>query len=404
MSRDVSPTRWVSPTVLKWAREQVGLSYQDVEALSRQLGKYYARIPADLLEAWERGTSEPDLEHLETLSEIYVRPVGHFFLPEPPQETTPLSFRGLVQDKEDRLSPLSKQSLRRFLDLAEWTARIIEEHGIEWEVKIQPTKGGVKDFSPLLDVEAWVRRERERLGYSPQARQSWADPDEAFVWWRRRIEAQGIFCFQMKLDPGDIRGASTWLETRYPFILVNHQDAEAATGRLFTLLHEYAHLISATSGLVCDFQGLDEPLANRFAAHMLISHDEVRQRLRESGEYGYRERWPDHLLDEIRKPFFVSRDVIAITLQEMKLAPEWFYQEKRARWDRRRPWGRRGRSRALTKRERKLRELGFSLMQVLSQPEVADKISLTDLSDVLEMKVEKVQGFLSWARSKTSFQ
>jgi Zn-dependent peptidase ImmA (M78 family)/transcriptional regulator with XRE-family HTH domain len=390
---DASTTNWVYPATLKWAREQLGLSLEDVEKLSRQLGRYFAPITKDALDAWERGKLSPDLEHLETLSEIYVRPVGHFFLPEPPQETKSLSFRGLAQDKESRLTPLSKQSLRRFVELAEWTSRIIEEHSIEWEVKIQPT-------SEPLAVEERVRQEKQRLGYSPEVRRSWADPDEAFVWWRRKVEAQGIFCFQMKLDPGDIRGASIWLETRYPFILVNHQDVEAATGRLFTLLHEYAHLISATSGLVCDFRGIAEPFANQFAAQMLISHDEVRQKLYESGEYRYRARWSDELLDKIREPFFVSRDVIAITLQEMELAPEEFYQAKRAQWDRRRPWGRRGKGKALTKRERRLRELGFSLVRILAQPKMEGKIPFTDLSDVLEMKVEKVQEFLSWARNE----
>ena len=397
----VSATKWVYPATLKWAREQLGFSPDDVENLSKRLGKYYAPIQGALLQEWERGTSEPDLEHLETLSEIYVRPVGHFFLIEPPKESWPLSFRGISRDKEDKLSPQSRQTLRRFLELAEWTALMLEELGIKWDARSKPSRAP-------LDVEALVRQERDRLGYNSELRKSWAASDEAFLWWRRKVEEQGIFCFQMKLEPGDIRGASTWLENSYPFILVNHQEVEAATGRIFTLLHEYAHLITATDGLVCDFRGTDrnhspEPFANQFAARMLISYNEVKQRLLEIDEYRYRGQWSDQLLDEIKKPFFVSRDVVAITLQEMELAPEGFYQGKRAQWDMRRPWGRgRGKGKTLTKRERKLRELGFSLSRILSRPDMANAIPATDLCYVLDMKVEKIQDFLSWARNEMS--
>lgn len=392
----IAATKWINPSVLKWARERLGLSLEDVERLSEKLGKFYTPIRAEQLRQWERGASAPDLEHLEALSEVYVCPAGYFFLPEPPQESLPLSFRGLSPEKAGKLSPLSQQTLRRFLLLVEWTVSLIEDQRIEWETRIQPQKPS--------DVDVLVRQEKRRLGYTPARRASFADADEAFLWWRKKIEGQGVFCFQMKLEPGEIRGASAWLKARYPFILVNHQDVEAATGRIFTLLHEYAHLITAKDGLVCDFRGMDprkgpEPFANRFAARMLLSYDEVKRRLKELGKYHYSETWADQLLDEIREPFFVSRDVVAIALQEMGLAPEDFYQKKREQWDKRKPWGRGGR-RNLTKRERKLREIGFSLARILSLPGREGSVPLTDLSYVLDMKVEKVREFLTWVRDK----
>jgi len=392
-------SKWVHPETLKWARERLGLSYEEVEHLSEQLGRYYTPLRAEQIQHWEHGTSEPDLEHLETLSEIYVCPVGYFFAPEPPQEAFPLSFRGLAPGKADRLSPLSRRTLHQFLELAEWTVSFIEEQGIAWQVRIAPTQSS--------DVNRLVRREKKRLGYTPEVRATWEDADEAFLWWRRRIEEQGIFCFQMKLEPGDIRGASLWLEGRYPFILVNHQDVEAATGRLFTLLHEYAHLLTASDGLVCDFRGVEplkepEPFANRFAARMLLSYDELKRRLKEIGQHRYRETWADPLLDEIRAPLFVSRDVTVITLQEMGLAPEDSYQKKREQWEKRKPWGRGGTRRNLTKKERKLREIGFSLVRILSVQEREGEAPLTDLADVLDMKMEKVREFLTWARDEVS--
>ena len=394
-------TRWVNPEVLKWARERIGLSPEEVEEHSKKLKRAYVPIRAEELIQWEYGKAEPELEHLETLSEVYVCPVGYFFLSEPPLERLPLSFRGLAEGKENRLKPLSRQTLRRFLELAEWTAYIIDELGVEWEAKI-PLE---RELKRSEEIDRLVQQERERLGFAPSIRNQWRDTNEAFLWWRKKIESRGIFCFEMKLEPGDIRGASIWLNSRLPFILVNHQDIEAATGRTFTLLHEYAHLLIQREGLVCDFRGHrpgenPEPFANRFAARMLLSYEELKARLHSIKKCERKQNWSDTELDEIREPFFVSRDVVAIALEEIELAPKGFYQKKREQWESRKPWGRGGRGRRPTNNERALHKIGYSLARVLSLPSKEESLSWTDLAYVLDMKVERVEEFLNWARGK----
>lgn len=385
-------SKWVNPLMLRRMRERLGFSPSEVEKLSKKC-KFYAPIEAKELEKWEQGVAEPDLEHLETLAEIYVCPVGYFFLKEPPKEDLPLSTRGIATEKKDKLSPSTKQTLRKFVELAKWTVYLVKETGLDWTVKIQPTE--------CSDVRVLVNREKERLGFSPEIREKWNLPEDAFMWWRRTIENMGVFCFELKLDVGDIRGASMWVE-KIPFILVNHQDVEAATGRTFTLLHEYAHLITSTEGLICDFRGVrskkenPEPFANQFAARMLLTHEELKRRLQKMGKYFYKETWSDKLLDEIREPFFVSRDVIAIMLQEMGLAPDNFYEKKRTIWDKRKPYGKGGKR--PTKNERKFREIGFSLANILLHPKVKETVSIVDLSYILDMKVEKTEEFISWLK------
>jgi Zn-dependent peptidase ImmA (M78 family) len=207
----------------------------------------------------------------------------------------------------------------------------------------------------------------------------------------------------MPLDPKETRGAALWLEG-YPFILVNHRDVEAAAGRIFTLLHEFAHLISAKDGVVCDFHGTrhdhnPEPFANRFAARILVTPEELRQRLREVGEIRHRTDWPDSLLDRLRNPFFASRDVVAILLQELQLAPRDFYDRKRQqweeRWESRKPRVRGGRRPPLN--EQKLQEVGFSLAGVLARSVAQPTFSWLDAASALGMKVEKTEAFLKWA-------
>lgn len=395
-----SASTWINTSVLKWARERIGLSPEDIEAQSDRLGNYYTPVESKQLKQWESGSAQPELEHLETLAEVYVCPVGFFFLKEIPVETIPLSFRGLSPEKQGKLKPLSLQTLHRFLELADWTTLLIEEEKVEWNASLRPQTQLRGDIS---EVEGLVQQERKRLGFAPDVRRKWTDADDAFVWWRKRIEEQSVFCFQMKLEIGDISGTSIWFKSRYAFILINHQDNESAAGRIFTLLHEYAHIISGGDGLVCDFRGLragdgPETFANRFAARMLLSYDDLRKRLSEIGRHEYSETWSDTALDELRRPLYVSRDVVAIALQEMNLAPGDFYNNKRALWEKKKLFGRGGGGGRPTNNELKLREIGYTLTRILSKPGREGSLPVDDLSSVLRMKVEKVPEFLSWVR------
>jgi hypothetical protein len=102
------------------------------------------------------------------------------------------------------------------------------------------------------------------------------------------------------------------------------------------------------------------------------------------------------LLDKLREPFFASRDVIAIMLQELEFAPEDFYTHKRQQWETRKPFGRGGRR--PPRNEQKLQEVGYSLAGVLVQSASQPTFSWVDASSVLGMKVEKTEAFLKWVQ------
>lgn len=73
-------------------REAIGLWEHQVARQSRRLKKKgYATIKAEQLRDWESCRSEPQLKHLETLSEIYGVPVGYFFHSE--RELVPILIR-----------------------------------------------------------------------------------------------------------------------------------------------------------------------------------------------------------------------------------------------------------------------------------------------------------------------
>jgi Zn-dependent peptidase ImmA (M78 family) len=370
---------WANPTAMSEARTRLHLSHADVSAQSKNLDVDYVRVSAEDLAAWEAGEAEPNFDELRTLAEIYVCPVGWFFLPHIPKEDVKLDFRTL--DPSSKLSPETRQTLARFIEALESAERIAVEAGRSLIPKLETID--------LANIDAVVADQRRILGFTDKQRQSWANPEQAFDWWRRRIERLGVFCFVMPLESGDIRGASLRGPGGGAFILVNTQDAEASTGRLFTLLHEYGHLI-ASQNSVCSFRGDAERQANRFAARMLLGHDELKEQLVKLGLLKFRKVWSDPVQDEIRKPFFVSRDVISIALQELDLAPPDFYSSRRALWSSRaRPKGG-GRARPKKAYEQRLTKFGYSFASLVSSPEVYEKVSPLELAYLLDVKVEKL--------------
>ena len=346
-------------------------------------------VSPESLIAWEQGHARPAMADLEALAAVYDCPVGYFFLEEPPVESTPISFRGLDRSKVSDLSADSLISIERFRFLSRWFANAIAELGMSWTVSIGSAELG--------ESPAEVgRRERNRLGFFPMIRTDWRTPSEAFAWWRRAVEGLGVFVFELKLNPREVRGASLWIGGRYPFILVNRQDDEYAAGRLLSLLHEYAHLITAQDGSVCDLRGMGggaETFANEVAAKILIQDDEFDQVLATEIKPAQGQEWSDARIDRLRSSLRVSRDVVAILLERRRLAPSGFYRQRRSRWSAR-SINRGGRSaNPLTRTRRVLRDLGTSGAMVISS-ERAESLSPLDLGAVAGVKVDHLDQVL----------
>ena len=384
------PEKWANPEILRWARARMGLSSKQVESL--------AGIAAERITEWEHAREAPALSDLQNLAEIYDCPVGYFFLDSPPEEKQALDFRGLTTEKIDALSYETHVHLSEFLRLTDYLTSLVENLNLPHEVEINT----VDMDEP---VESVARRERKRFGFTPETRERWASTNEAFDFWRESIESRGVFVIALKLKVSEVRGASRWDSPRTPAILVNRMDMEAATGRCFTLLHEWAHLLIKRPGLVCDFRGQAkgakiERFANQFAAEILVPKNEFELHLKNRNLYTKRPRWGDPLIDEIRRDFRVSRDVIAILLEEMELAPRGFYRDKRASWDQRKPFfrGFTGERRGRTKATRRLLEIGRPVADLISVGYDRGAISKLDLAELLNMKVEQAERFVSWVR------
>ncbi len=139
-----------------------------------------------------------------------------------------------------------------------------------------------RDASPhfqgakLSDDPASVAdRERSRLGVSLDQQQGWQNEWEAFREWRAAIERQNILTCQFPMPVEEARGFS--LGDQEPYIIAL-SPSDAARARIFTLFHEYGHLILHDAGICAPRLEANGPRkefeveqwCNRFAGEALV--------------------------------------------------------------------------------------------------------------------------------------
>jgi Zn-dependent peptidase ImmA (M78 family) len=102
--------------------------------------------------------------------------------------------------------------------------------------------------------------------------------NQVFSFWRGLLEGRGFLVFQTtKIALETFRGLSIHHDS-LPIIVLN--GADSASGRVFTVFHEVAHLANRTSGLcLLDEDVSEEAIANKFAASFLMPERMVRQHL-----------------------------------------------------------------------------------------------------------------------------
>ena len=262
-----TPPALIEPALLKWARASAGLT---VEEAAKKLGQTPERLAA-----WEEGEEQLSVAQLRDAARIYKRPLAVFHLPEPPRDFQPLrDFRRVPEAEATRLSPELQHTIRR--------AHAQREAALELrELAGEPTRPSPTLDTAPRDPEAFGAAGRKLLGVGLDAQLDWTDPGRALGGWMAALEDLDVMVLQAQsIDANDMRGFSISEQT-LPVVVLNGADAPRA--RLFTLLHEYAHVLLRTSG-VCDLherRGAKpaddlEVFCNRVAAAILLPADVFR--------------------------------------------------------------------------------------------------------------------------------
>lgn len=301
-----------NPAVLVWARERWGL---DVEQAAAELG-----IAQSQLERIEAGEEPPEISLLDRMTKAYELAFTNFVLRAPPRAVSdPEDFR-TVAGQAPRYSTETRRAITRTHVDQDAATDLASHLG-------RPIAPELQRAALDQDIEALAAQQRSLLGVSDAAQRGWKDARAAFQAWRLAVEALGILVFLRTFPREDCRGFSSWPDGLMPAIVVNRDEVPQA--QVFTLLHEYAHLLLRQPGL-CNQAELDdhakvERFCNRFAAAALMPRDTV-ARLVDELSLPAETAWQRSDVGKLARALKVSQPAAMLRIEQLKIAAPSTYQ------------------------------------------------------------------------------
>ena len=249
----------VNPATLSWARRVAGFSVEDAGKRSG--------MSADRLTQWEAGKARPTLRQLRLLGKAYRRPSAFFFKSKPPEDPQGIPDFRLLPDgaPAEGDSPALRYEIRRAQSRRQTALEIMSLIG---EVARPVVLSAHRADGP----ERVGDRIRDALGVTIPEQFRWRDQYRALREWTRATERVGVLVLQFSnVELDEARGFS-FAESPLSVIALNGKDSPR--GRIFTLLHELAHIALGQGGL-CDLHEQDEgewvePFCNSVAAEALV--------------------------------------------------------------------------------------------------------------------------------------
>jgi Zn-dependent peptidase ImmA (M78 family) len=296
----------VTPDLIVWAREHRGLELKEAADL---LG-----ITAAELKEYEDGKPI----HLTVFRKLSAKL-------RIPQATLLRRTRPRVAPMPHDYRSIAGRGARIGLEtrLAIDYARTLGANIIELvESGIGPTTPVLPRITRAEDAEDAGERERERLGV-PVAEQITWDSRDAFNNWRAIIERTGCYVLLQKFDVQECQGFALYDNQDTPIIMISKAE-EYDPAKIFTLMHEYCHLLLREPGI--SDQNMRDPVeafCNRFAAAFLIPRAALRAVL---------PRWPNEPVEWARqdirewaRQLKVSQQALALRLENIGIAPHGFF-------------------------------------------------------------------------------
>jgi Zn-dependent peptidase ImmA (M78 family) len=307
-----------NPALIVWARETAGFG---LNAAAERL-----KMTPERLEAWERGEARPTVTQLRKLAQLYKRPLAAFYLPRPPAADEPVhDFRRVHGEPVGRSSPELLLAIRRCRERREIALDLFER--LDSEPAQFEMTASLRD-----DPERVAEEIRARLKISFDEQRSWQDQYEAFRYWRTQLESQGVLAFQATdVAVEEVRGFSI-AERPLPGVVMNIKDS--VYGRVFSLVHELAHVLLNRGG-ICDVDEATEEdhedieiFCNHVAGAALVPRDILLRSEYVTGRRGPT-AWPDDVLRALSRTFHASRETILRRLLMLNLTTTAHYREKR---------------------------------------------------------------------------
>jgi len=300
----------VNPKVMQWARKERGLCFDEAADLTG--------LPIATIQAFESGATLPTLGELEAISRTYEISFVSLLMPAP----LPRDCRPKIADfrfRRGAAAPVWSHALSVTTDVIKEQLDGLAELVDADTSLCRPIRLPHLKLDDNVEVKA--KEERARIGLPTGAQNHIDTPREVFKRWRFIIETLGVFVHVAKLgDLRECRGYSVFDNPKLPAIVINSNEGTVGA-RLFTLIHEYAHLLLRKAGL-CDQNGASrtEAFCNAFAAHFLMPRKAFVLAAR-SAQKTSSHNWTDRELKKLADCFGVSMSAAALQLEQIGIVP-----------------------------------------------------------------------------------
>ncbi len=307
----------VKPEILKWARENAGFS---IEEAAQKIHKKY--------ESWEKGIEIPTIKQLKKISEKFKISLAVFYLQEvPPDFELVHDFRRIDINRKQEFSPKLRYEIRQARQRREQAIELSKD--LHYEIKAFNYKININE-----DPEKAGEYLRNLLQINSTEQKSYKNHYDAFNNLRSKIEQLDILVFQIQnVEVDEMRGLSIF-ENIFPVIALNKKDT--VTARIFSLMHEFTHLLLGQSGVsdmiddgkwFSDEDKQIEMFCNRVAGATLVPVKELQTLVRENEKVSL-----DECTENISKYFNVSRQVILRRLLTYNYIDKKTYQNKQTQY------------------------------------------------------------------------
>ena len=373
----------INPKLLVWARETSGYP---LEAAALKLA-----IKPEKLSEIEDGKIAPSFALLKKAADIYMRPLAVFFLAQAPERQPEVhDFRlqpgVMLRPYAPRLNNEIRQARLRRDDALE-LAQTLEEPVPTF------THQATADETP----EVVAGRVRALLGITLEQQHKFRRAEDALKAWKAAVEAQSVLVFETsRITSEEMRGVSLPADV-LPIIILNGGEAHA--GRLFTLLHEFTHLLLRQGG-VCDLAPVDnetpdariEAFCNAVAGNALVPADALLAEL----PHQHSHDWGMDELEALSSQFSVSREAVLRRLLTLGRTTPAHYDAMRVRFQeetRRLSEGRKKKESAggPPPSVMAVRNLGRPYIRLVLSAYSRERIDLSSVSDYLGVKLKHLR-------------
>jgi Zn-dependent peptidase ImmA (M78 family)/transcriptional regulator with XRE-family HTH domain len=356
-------------TQLRSARRSLALS---VEEAAQGLG-----VKPSHLQAWESGESEPSLEDLWRVAELYARNLDYFLQP----AAAPPTRFALRLPKLAGLRDLPMSARRVIAEFDELCRAATElELVVGGPAKVKVPRGLAGS-----DASQMASEERQRLGLD----------DRPVRGLRLLLERQGVRLFELTVPDDAFSGLSWWHEDYGPCILVNAHDTVGR--RSFTMTHEYAHLLTHDRPFLCSLDVVsrrDERFANSFAVAFLMPASDVVRAFRRRGLGD--QPISDRQLASLSSRYSVSLEAMARRLEELRLIAPGTVESLILQWKSRpKRW-----ARSTTPKWR--RRVGERFSNTVLEAHRRGEISIGKVAEYLNLDVRKAMEVVAATSAQAS--